>query len=80
MLFLEGGRDGYSPEQCGRTMTVGELIAFLQDFDEEEEVYLRNDSGYTFGRITEECFEEEEEACPDCGEQECVCGEVEGCQ
>lgn len=58
-LFLEGRRNGYDPEQCGRTMTVGELIAFLQDFDEDTKIYLNNDNGYTFGNITEESFEED---------------------
>lgn len=57
-LFLEGRRNGYSTEQCGRTMTVGELIAFLEDFDEDTLVYLKNDRGYTYGSITESSFEE----------------------
>lgn len=53
-LFIEANRTGYSPDQCGRTLTVGELISFLQDFDEDREVYLRHDNGYTFGGITED--------------------------
>lgn len=61
MLFIEGRRNGYDPEQCGRTMTVGELIAFLEQFDEDTKVYLDNDSGYTFGSITESSFEESED-------------------
>lgn len=63
-LYIEGRRNGYSPDQCGRTMTVGELIGFLSQFDEEAEVFLNNDNGYTFGSITERSFEdayEEEE-------------------
>lgn len=60
-LFLEGRTNGYVPEQCGRTMTVGELMQFLQQFDEDAEVFLRNDYGYTFGNIDERSFEEEEE-------------------
>lgn len=60
-LFLEGRRNGYDPEQCGRTMTVRELIEFLEQFDEDAEVYLRNDGGYTYGSIDERSFEEEEE-------------------
>lgn len=59
MLYLEGRRNGYAPDQCGRTMTVGELIAFLQDFDEDLPVFLRNDRGYTYGSITERSFDEE---------------------
>lgn len=60
-VFIEGRRDGYSPEQCGRTMTVGELIGFLEQFDEDAEVFINNDNGYTYGSITEYSFEEREE-------------------
>ena len=57
-LYIEGRRNGYSPEQCGRTMTVGDLIAYLEQFDEDAEIYINNDNGYTFGNITEDSFEE----------------------
>lgn len=60
-VFIEGRRNGYSPEQCGRTMTVGELIGFLEQFDEDAEVFINNDNGYTYGSITESSFEEREE-------------------
>lgn len=52
-LFIEGKRNGYGTEQCGRTLTVGELIDMLSEYDEETPVYLRNDKGYTYGSITE---------------------------
>ena len=58
-LYIEGRRNGYGPDQCGRTMTVGELIEFLQQFDEEMPIYLKNDNGYTYGSITENSFEED---------------------
>lgn len=57
-LFIEGRREGYSPEQIRTTMTVGELMAYLEQFDEDAPVYLSHDSGYTFGSITESSFEE----------------------
>lgn len=66
-VFIDGSRDGYSPDQCGKTMTVGELIAYLEDFDEDAKVYLKNDNGYTYGRITansidaDESYDDEEE-------------------
>lgn len=60
-LFIEGRRNGYAPEQCGKTMTVGELIEFLSQFDENVELYLRNDGGYTYGNINEYSFNEEED-------------------
>lgn len=52
VLFIEGRRDGYSIDQIRRTMTVGELIDFLSDYDEDTEIYLNNDNGYTYGSIT----------------------------
>lgn len=58
MLFIEGRRDGYAPYQIDRTMTVGELIEYLEQFDENTMVYLKNDNGYTYGSITESSFEE----------------------
>lgn len=60
-LYIEGKRNGYAPDQCGQTMTVGELIAFLQEFDEGLPVFLRNDRGYTYGSITERDIEESED-------------------
>lgn len=52
-LYIEGRRSGYSPDDCGKTLTVGELIEILSEFDEDRPVYLRNDNGYTYGNITE---------------------------
>lgn len=56
VLFLEGRRNGYGIEQCGETMTVGELINLLSDYDEDTEVFINNDNGYTYGNITEDSF------------------------
>lgn len=60
VLYIEGRRNGYGPDQCGRTMTVAELIDYLSQFDEELPVYLSNDQGYTYGNIDEDGFEEGE--------------------
>jgi hypothetical protein len=60
-LFIDGRRDGYTPKQCGKTMTVAELMAYLEQFDEELPVYLINDGGYTYGSIDDYSFEESEE-------------------
>ena len=57
-VMIENSRTGYTPRQCGRTFTVGELIEFLEQFDEELPVYLSNDNGYTYGSISESCMEE----------------------
>lgn len=55
-LYIEGRITGYGPEQCGRTMTVGELIDFLSEYPEDLKVYLRNDNGYTYGEIDDDSF------------------------
>lgn len=60
-LFIEGRREGYGTDQIRRTMTVGGLREFLEQFDEETEIYLCNDGGYTYGSITESSFEERED-------------------
>lgn len=52
-LFINGTRNGYSTNQCGKTLTVGELIEILQGYDEDTPIYLRNDNGYTYGSIAE---------------------------
>lgn len=61
MLFIRGNRDGYAPSQCDRTFTVGELIEFLEQFEEDMPVYLNNDNGYTYGSINEHSIWENEE-------------------
>ena len=65
-LFINGNRNGYGTDQCGRTMTVGELIAWLEQFDEDRPVYLRNDNGYTYGSIEEQDFIAEEDLEDEC--------------
>lgn len=60
-LLLEAKREGYSTDQIRSTMTVGELIQFLSDYDEDTEVYISNDRGYTYGSITMDDFTEEDE-------------------
>lgn len=60
-MFIEGNRNGYDPDQCGKTMTVGELIEYLSEFDEDRPVYLRNDNGYTYGSINKHDIHPEED-------------------
>ena len=56
-LFLNTKREGYTPRQCGETLTVGELIDILSNFQEDTPILLKNDDGYTFGSIWENDFE-----------------------
>ena len=60
ILTINAHREGYAPDQIASTMTVGELIEFLNNFDEDEKVYLSHDNGYTYGGITASRFEEVE--------------------
>ena len=57
VLLIEGRREGYSFSQIRRTMTVGELISFLSEYDEDTLVYLNNDNHYTYGGITSVGFQ-----------------------
>lgn len=58
-LIFNTFREGYGIDQIRRTMTVGELIGFLGDFDEDTPIYLSFDNGYTYGGVTDDRFEED---------------------
>lgn len=58
-LICSTFREGYGIDQIRRTMTAGELINFLAQYDEDTPVYLSFDNGYTYGGITEGRFEED---------------------
>ena len=64
-LIINADREGYGIDQIKRTMTVGELIEALEQYDEDTPVYLghdRTDYGwYTYGGIKWQDFNEEEE-------------------
>ena len=59
-ILLETTRNGYDTCQCGTTLTVGELIGILLDYDEDTPVYFSNDNGYTYGRLTWDTIQEKE--------------------
>ncbi|MBQ3986073.1 MAG: hypothetical protein II635_03845 [Oscillospiraceae bacterium] len=54
-LIIDAVRETYGKENV-RTMTVGELMNYLEQFDEDRLVILSHDSGYTYGGIREEHF------------------------
>ncbi len=58
ILMINAEHEGYGIEQIQKTLTVGELIAYLEDFDENTEIYLKHDGGYTYGGITYNRFED----------------------
>lgn len=51
IITLNTHRTGYTPEQCGRTLTIGELTEYLKQWDDETPVYFSNDNGYTYGAV-----------------------------
>ena len=73
-IVIDAKRQAYDVEGVvGTSITAGELIEILEDFDENTPVILSHDGGYTFGGIKrsfihgedsddeEDIFEEEEE-------------------
>lgn len=58
VLVINTMREGYGTDQVSHTMTVAELVSFLQDYPDDTKVYLAFDRHYTFGGINEEDFEE----------------------
>lgn len=58
-LICSTFREGYGIDQIRRTMTAGELIDLLTQYDDDTPVYLSFDNSYTYGGITEERFEED---------------------
>lgn len=57
-LYFDAMREGYSPDQIWRTMTVGELMGFLSQYDEDTPIYTTHDNRYTYGGIREDMFSE----------------------
>ena len=52
---MHTGRDCYDIEFAKeRTMTVGELIEELSQYDEDDLIVYCNDNGYTYGYITDD--------------------------
>lgn len=60
VLYIDAHREGYGIDQIRETMTVGELIGYLEQFDEDTPIYLRHDRGYTYGGINWNSFEDAE--------------------
>ena len=60
-LIINARREGYATDQCPGTMTVGDLINFLQEFNESTPVFLSHDNGYTYGSVRQSDFKEREE-------------------
>ncbi len=60
VLYINAKREGYAPDQVRHTMTIAELIGYLDQFDDDTPVYLKHDGGYTYGGIGWDDFEDGE--------------------
>ena len=60
-LIYSTFREGYGVDQINRTMTAGELINFLAQYDEDTPIYLSFDNGYTYGSVQMDSVTEGEE-------------------
>ena len=57
-LIIMAMRESYGKDDL-RTMTVRELREALEEFDDDAEVILSHDSGYTYGGIRYDMMEEQ---------------------
>lgn len=63
-LVFEAERSHYSIQQqedSGRTMTVGDLIGILQDFNEDDLIIISHDNGFTYGTLSTPDYYEKED-------------------
>ena len=59
-VIIRANNEGYTHAQVRDTMTVGELISQLEQYDENSRVYLSFDDGYTFGGLNPRDIDSEE--------------------
>lgn len=59
MILIDAINTAYGTDQIKSTMTIAELIEHLRQYDEDEQVALRFDGGYTYGGIIESNFSKE---------------------
>lgn len=52
-IIIENVPEWYTLEHCGQTMTAGELMDVLSEYDPSTPIYISNDNGYTYSSLTE---------------------------
>ena len=55
-IIIKSHRDGYRISQVENTMTVGQLISYLQNFNENDKLYVSHDGGFMYSGVYEEDF------------------------
>lgn len=62
MVLLHTQRSHYSANEAAKhSLSVGELIEALSQFDEDDKIVFCNDNGYTYGTIYESFLVETDE-------------------
>lgn len=73
-LIINAQREGYGTDQIRKTMTVGELIEFLSNYDDDTPVYLGHDmkdyGWYTYGGICERDIYDDDARAYEFGDEE----------
>ena len=60
IIKMNVSRDDYSIRNtANESITVGELIDALRDYDSDAKIVFSNDRGYTYGIVSADCIEEE---------------------
>ena len=63
MVIIDTERSAYSAEEAGKkSITVGELIEILSEYDEDDVVITGHDNRYTYGHIESYSVEYYEES------------------
>ena len=57
-VVFEAPRQGYEIDQLNSPITVGQLRAILEDYDDDTLFILSHDNRYTYGSISEYGFSE----------------------
>ena len=52
-IVFEVFREAYGVDDVRNQVTVGDLIAFLKQYDDTDEVLFSHDNGYTYGGISD---------------------------
>lgn len=59
IIVMNARRTVYSKEDAAKkSITVGDLICMLEQFDEDDIIVTGHDNGYTYGEIQDFDFEE----------------------
>lgn len=59
IVMFNTSRDSYDIRECADcSITVGELISELRNYDEDDKIVFSNDNGYTYGYIRRESLDD----------------------